>query len=127
MAGIVCSDVCLSVRDHIGSCFLHPRSAQITPHSNATDPLAVAKATNPLQPIITPPIPYPLATAAAQKHMVILWRCRRHSIFFCTFFHTSSLCSLHRIWHIVNLIKIQKKPHSTFFWVSPNNAVYFSG
>lgn len=62
-----CLSVSHNVRDQISSCFLHTRSAQITAHSNATKPLAVAMATNPLQPIRTPPLPYPLATAAAQK------------------------------------------------------------
>lgn len=69
MAGIVCSGVCLSFSvSEITSAAASPytQRADITPHSNATKPLSVAKATNPLQPIITPPF-HTLATGRSAE------------------------------------------------------------
>lgn len=65
----VCSDVCLTQCQRSDQQLLPPytQRADHTAHGNATKPLAVVIATGPLQPIKTPPLLSPLATAAAQE------------------------------------------------------------
>lgn len=61
------SDVCLTQCQRSDQQLLPPytQRADHTAHGNATKPLAVVMATGPLQPITTPPLLSPLATAAA--------------------------------------------------------------
>ncbi len=72
------SDVCLTQCQRSDQQLLPPytQRADHTAHGNATKPLAVVMATGPLQPIKTPPLLSPLATAAAQE----LRERARHSI-----------------------------------------------
>lgn len=75
----VYSDVCLTQCQRSDQQLLPPytQRADHTAHGNATKPLAVAMATGPLQPIKTPPLLSPLATAAAPERR---GRARRHPI-----------------------------------------------
>lgn len=73
------SDVCLAQCQRSEQQLLPPytqRAADRTAH--ATKPIAVAMATGPLQPIKTPPLLSPLATAAAPE-----LRERAHATLFC--------------------------------------------